>query len=151
MSDLIATHYGITPMTPETIDRVSQYESELAKLPQVDMPTHHVIHGGMYARTIRIPAGVDITGAQIKLATIVIVNGHVLVAVEGGTLELEGYHVLPAAKGRKQAFRAIADTDVTMIFPTQSTTVEACEWGFTDDADRLMSRQCENTVVITGE
>lgn len=150
-NDLIASHCGIAPMSPATIERVSEYEAQLAALPQVDMPTHHVIHGGMYARTIRIPAGVDMVGAQIKLATVIIVNGHALIEVEGGTIEVEGYRVIAASAGRKQAFRAIADTDLTMIFPTSAQCVEDAEREFTDDADRLMSRTGVNTVVITGD
>lgn len=150
-NDLIATHYGIEPMSPARIDEVREFEARLAELPQACIDTHHVIHGGMYARTIRIPAGVALTGAEIKLATMLIVSGHVRVTIDDGTRDLAGYHVLAAAAGRKQAFLALADTDLTMIFPTQSRTVEECEAEFTDEADRLMSRTGHNTIVITGD
>jgi hypothetical protein len=150
-TDLIAQHYGISPMSESAIERVREYESHLATLPQVDMPTHHVLHAGLYARTVMVPAGVDMVGAQIKLATVLIVSGHALVEVEGGTVELQGYHVLTASAGRKQAFRALADTHLTMLFATDARSVEAAEHEFTDDADRLMSRTGHNTVVITGD
>lgn len=120
--------------------------------PQLPIATHHVIHGGLYARTIRIPAGTLLTGAEIKRATLLIFNGHASIAVDDGTIELVGYHVLPASAGRKQAFLAHADTDLTMIFPTAAMTVEACEAEFTDEAHLLMSRHSDrNTVTITGE
>ena len=35
---------------------------------QVPIETRHVLHAGMYARTICIPAGVLITGALVKVA-----------------------------------------------------------------------------------
>lgn len=140
----------LTPATPGHLDQVRAFEAQLAALPQVAIDTHHVIHAGMYARTIRIPAGVALTGAEIKRDTVLVVSGHVRVSGDGGPRELQGYHVLTAAAGRKQAFLALADTDLTMIFPTQSRTTEDCEREFTDEADSLMSRTGRNTVVITG-
>lgn len=141
----------IPAMTQGAIDRVRAFEAQALALPQVDIATHHVIHGGMYARTICIPAGVVLTGAQIKLATVLIVSGHVRVTVGEETRELEGYHVLAASAGRKQAFLALADTHLTMVFPSRAACVEDAEREFTDESDRLFSRHGENEVVITGE
>lgn len=141
----------IPAMSREAIDRVRAFEAQALALPQVDIATHHVIHGGLYARTICIPAGVVLTGAEIKLATVLIVAGHVRVTVGDETQELAGYHVLAASKGRKQAFLALADTHLTMIFPSRASSVEDAEREFTDESDRLFSRQGENQVVITGE
>ena len=47
----------------------------------------------------------------------------------------------------------IADTRVTMIFPTTARTVEEAEAEFTEEADGLCSRRdpTSNHVVITGE
>lgn len=141
----------IPTMSREAIDRVRTLETQVLALPQTEIATHHVIHGGMYARTICIPAGVLLTGAEIKLATLLVINGHVSVATDGQAIELAGYHVLPASKGRKQAFLALADTHVTMIFPSRAQSVEDAEREFTDESDRLFSRHGENEVVITGE
>lgn len=148
---LSTLYSGIPTMAMKDIQRVREFEAVLLENPQTEMVTHHVIHAGMYSRTVRIPAGVVITGAEIKLATLLIVSGHVLVTVGDKTRELVGYHVLPAGAGRKQAFYAKADTDLTMIFATSANTVEEAERQFTDEADRLLSRQWENVVVITGE
>jgi hypothetical protein len=142
---------SIPTMSREAIDRVRQLEEETLQMPQVDIATHHVIHGGLYARTICVPAGVLLTGAEIKRPTVLIVSGHAHVTLDGDTVRLEGYHVLPASAGRKQAFLAVEDTMLTMLFPTCAQSVEEAEAQFTDDADRLMSRTGENTVVITGE
>ena len=68
----------IKPMTPAALDAVYRLEDEILKLPQIDMETHHVIHGGMYARTITVPAGVVTTGALIKKATILIAQAGAL-------------------------------------------------------------------------
>lgn len=147
-----ATRSAIAPMTPEAIDKVRQLEARTAELEQVEIPTDHVLHGGMYARTIKIPAGVLLTGAHIKRATTLVISGHVTVFVGAGTIEINGYQVLPASAGRKQAFLAHADTFVTMLFPSEAASVEAAENEFTDEADRLLSRRqaCES-ITITGE
>lgn len=147
-----ATRSAIAPMTPEAIDKVRQLEARTAELEQVEIPTDHVLHGGMYARTIKIPAGVLLTGAHIKRATMLVISGHVTVFVGAGTIEINGYQVLPASAGRKQAFLAHADTFVTMLFPSEAASVEAAENEFTDEADRLLSRRqaCES-ITITGE
>ena len=147
-----ATRSAIAPMTPEAIDKVRQLEARTAELEQVEIPTDHVLHGGMYARTIRIPAGVLLTGAHIKRATMLVISGHVTVFIGAGTIEIAGYQVLPASAGRKQAFLAHADTFVTMLFPSEAASIEAAENEFTDEADRLLSRRqaCES-ITITGE
>ena len=147
-----ATRSAIAAMTPEAIDKVRQLEARTAELEQVEIPTDHVLHGGMYARTIKIPAGVLLTGAHIKRSTMLVISGHVTVFVGDGSIEITGYQVLPASAGRKQAFLAHTDTFVTMLFPSEAATVEAAENEFTDEADRLLSRRqaCES-ITITGD
>lgn len=141
----------IPTMTREAIDRVYKLEQKVLEQPQADISTHHMIHGGMYARTICIPKGVVLTGAEIKLATVLIVSGHVRMAVGDDAREFAGYNVLAASKGRKQAFYALEDTYLTMLFPTRAQSVEDAEAEFTDDHARLFSRHGENEIVITGE
>lgn len=141
-------------MVPAAIDRVRHIEAKARALPQVALTTDHVIHGGMYARTIRLVAGSMITGALVKRATLLIVAGEVSIYV--GTdepLHVAGYAVLPAAAGRKQAIVATADTHLTMLFPTQARTVRDAEHEFTDEADILMSRldPASNHIRITEE
>jgi hypothetical protein len=63
-----------------------------------------------------------------------------------------GYQVVPAAAGRKQAFRAVADTHITMVFPTNARTVDEAEREFSDEFERLASRKdgAVNEAIITG-
>ena len=151
MNALTTADFCIPAMRNEAIDKVRKFEAVAMQAPQVEIRTDHVIHGGMYARTIRIPAGVVLTGALIKIATLLIVSGRANVFVGDGSIELAGYHVIPASAGRKQAFVAIEDTDLTMVFPSQSKSVEEAEAEFTDEAALLFSRSGENVVTITGE
>lgn len=135
----------------EALAKIRALERLNLQLPQTPITTHHLIHAGMYARTITIPAGVVLTGALIKRATILIVNGEATVATGEDSKRLVGYHVLAASAHRKQAFLAHTDTQLTMLFPTNAKDVSTAEAEFTDEADLLFSRHGENVTNITGE
>lgn len=154
MNLLVPDQFSIQPMTEDAIARVSKLEQKILGLPQVQIYTHHVLHAGMYARTITIPAGVVLTGALIKRPSLLVVSGDVLVSRgDDDGLRITGTAVLPASAGRKQAFVTYAETTVTMSFPTSAKTVEEAEAEFTDDTDMLMSRKDPelNSIIITGE
>ena len=131
----------IPAMSDTAVDRVREMETEAAKQPQVSIETHHAFHAGLYARTIRIPANVMITGALIQIPTVLIVSGDAVMYAESGTSRLTGYYVLAAEAHRKQAFLAIQDTFLTMLFATDAETVAEAEAQFTDEVDLLCSRK----------
>jgi hypothetical protein len=140
-------------MSDEALEKVRRLEAEMLAQPQAEITTNHVFHAGLYARTIRIPAGVALSGAFITRATLLIVSGECTVFTGHDTLQLRGYHVIPASAGRKQVFLAHADTELTMLFPSSATTVEEAEAEFTDEAHRLMSRRHSDrdSIAFTGE
>jgi len=139
--------------TPAQVAAVRRLETALRALPQAAIDTAHLLHAGLYARTIRIPAGVILTGAEITRATVLVFHGHAAVTIGDDTAELAGFHVLPAAAQRKTAFLALADCHLTMLFASDARSVEAAETQFTDEPDLLMSRQpgARNVVTITGD
>lgn len=133
----------LPPMSADSVAIVREFEDAVLQLPQVKINTEHALHAGMYARTIMIPAGTVITGVQIKIPTILIVSGDALFYGDDGTTQFTGYHVTLGAVGRKQAIYALADTYLTMMFPTAASTVAEAEEEFTDEPERLGSRRCE--------
>jgi hypothetical protein len=149
--DTLSTANVIPAMSESALAQVRALESLAACQPQQAIDTAHLFHAGLYARTIRIPAGVMITGALIKIPTVLIVSGAVVIYLDGAARELHGYHVFAASAGRKQAFLALADTDMTMLFPTAAKTIEAAERAFTDETDLLVSRRDTslNTITVT--
>lgn len=153
MRSLTIAAKRIATMSEQAIERVRDLETVLTEMPQEPIGTDHVLHGGMYARTVMIPAGVAITGAVIKLATLLIVQGHAQVFTDDGSVELHGYNVIPASARRKQAFAAITDTWLTMVFPSRATSVDQAEDEFTDEAHLLLTRRGIGTqrIVVTGE
>ena len=147
---------GIRPMMPDDIAKVVAFEEERKQLPQVPFTMHHTLHAGMYARTMKMPANTVLTGALIKIATILIVSGNAAIYAGENQDPIHvnnDYAVIPASANRKQAIRAYEDTHLTMLFPTTATTVEEAENQFTDEANELGSRKpdADNIIVQTGD
>lgn len=135
---------AIATMHPDAVDLVRRLETEASKCEQVNMPTQHTFHAGVYSRTVMIPAGVMITGALIKIPTQLIVSGDTTVFIGGEPIRLTGYHVIKGGPGRKQAFVAHSDTWLTMFFATDAETVEQAEAEFTDEVDLLLTNKTKS-------
>lgn len=131
----------IVPMTDEAIRKVYEMEAMVLTMPQTHIETDHIFHAGMYARTIMIPANTVLTGALIKIPTLLIMQGDVTVYIGGESVDYIGYNILKGGANRKQAFFARTDTMLTMIFPTEAKTIENAENEFTNEADMLITRR----------
>ena len=141
MADVTVQHPVIPAMDEAAIDNVRQLTAAMAELPQVPIRTEHILHAGLYARTVFVPAGVIITGVLIKIPTLLIVHGDALVYIGGASLRLEGYNVVPAAAGRRQVFVAESDLHLTMLFASDAASVDQAERQFTDEFEQLVSRK----------
>lgn len=137
---------SISAMSPDAIAKVRQLEVENLKRPQLKLATLETLHGGLYTRSLHLPAGkfsdgvvatTLLTGALIKIATTLIVQGDAMVFLGQRAIRVSGYQVITASAGRKQAFFAIEDTFVSMAFPTRATTVEEARREFTDEHELL--------------
>lgn len=153
MNQLVANNEKIGSMSMQAIEKVRVLEGITGQMEQADITTWHVLHGGMYSRTIEIKAGVVLTGALVRVPTVLVISGDVSFLADDQEVRVKGYAVIPASPNRKQAFIAHEDTWLTMSFTTQATTVEDAENEFTEEADRLMSRHgsATNHINITGE
>lgn len=137
----------------EILERLTSVGDELRLRPQLQPRTDHVIHGGMYIRTLHLPANVDMMGSLILKATVLIVCGSCSMLAGDERVELNGYNVLLGCAGRKQLFTTRSPVVMTMIFPTSARTVKEAENEVFGEADLLQSRQdaSGDTVIITGE
>jgi hypothetical protein len=138
-------------MSAETLDELMKFQAGELALPQLEVCTEHILHGGLYLRTIRLAPLTRLVGALVRIQTTLIVNGKTRVFTGDGWIELEGYHIIPAQAGRKQIFETQEETSITMIFRTDAQSVEQAEEQFTSEHESLMSRNSStDTVVITG-
>lgn len=152
--DMVVARTAIPSMDAPSIQHVRELESEILSLPQGKYHTNHILHAGMYARTLSTPPFTIITGALIKIPTILITYGDITAYVGHGTVRVSGYNVLPAGANRRQAvFSHDTNAHYTMIFPSSAKTVEEAERQFTDEYDLLASHKDEkyNSALITGE
>lgn len=122
-------------------DAVRELERHLIELPQVDLSTSNLVHGGMCARTIFIPAGTVLTGALTNCDNICIMQGDISVTTDEGTQRLTGFHVLPAKSGAKRAGWAHADTYWTCVWQTELTDIAAIEDEMTSESAMLQTRR----------
>jgi hypothetical protein len=153
MNKLAISKQKILPMSDEAIGKVKSLQNFLSSFPQVSLETDHVIHAGMYARTVTLPAGTVTCGALMKIPSVLIVDGNCKVFIGDDVVDMIGYNVIPASAHRKQAVLACEETKVTMIFVTNAKSIEEAEREFTDEHEGLMTRKglSYDTQTITGE
>lgn len=142
---------AVPATTPEALEIINRVEAKMRTKPQIDLKTEHVLHAGMYARTVRLDAKVAIVSVMIKVPTMLTVNGKCRVFAGEAWHDFDGYRVIPAEAGRKLIYVTYAPTEITMVFPSKAKTIEEAEREFTDESDMLLSRQSSgDVVVITG-
>jgi Fe-S-cluster-containing hydrogenase component 2 len=120
---------------------VSRFEDVAISMPQVHIETTHLLHGGMYARTIRIPANTMLTGTMTSCDNICIVDGDITVTTDYGPKRLTGFNVLPATSGARRAGVTHSETHWTTIIPTCAGTVEQAEADLTAEPQRLQTNR----------
>ena len=125
---------------------VSALEEVMLQYPQVDAGTLNLIHGGMCARTILIPAGNMLTGALTNCDNTCIVCGDITVTTDEGPQRITGYQVIPAKAGTKRVGYTHADTWWTMVWRTDLTDLEAIEDELTCESGMLQSRRGAESV-----
>jgi len=153
MNITLSRQNQIRSMTDAAIGKVNSLQAAMSEFPQIPLETNHVIHAGMYARTVTLPAGTVTCGSLMKIPSVLIVDGNCKVFIGDGVVDMIGYNVIPASAHRKQAVLACEETKVTMIFVTNATSVEEAEREFTDEHEALMTRKglSYDTQTITGE
>jgi hypothetical protein len=126
-----------------TQEQIKALEVQLGELPQIDLNTTHSLMNGMYVRSIFIPKGCALVGAQHKTDHINIVSGDIMVTTDEGTKRLTGYNVITTKAGLQRAGVALEDTYWSTITRTAFDSLDRLadiEDELTPDADRLQTR-----------
>lgn len=122
-------------------DAGARFDEALARLPQVDLQTAHLVHAGISARWIHIPADTVLVGALTELDNVCLVIGDITVTTGAGVVRLTGVNMLPALKGAKRRGVAHADTLWFTVHRTESATVAGAEDEMTREASNLQTRR----------
>jgi quercetin dioxygenase-like cupin family protein len=135
MPDVIEQNFFATdkPLT----ERVQSLKSELLKMEQIELPTEHLFHGGMYCRQVWRPAGCTIVGKVHKKEHFyMVVVGTVIVTTEEGAQELTAPSMICSKPGTQRAVFAVTDAMCMTIHRADATTVEgAADELVEDDPD----------------
>lgn len=133
---------SIPSMRESEIERVRAIEAySAANRVQVKIEIEHQLHAGMYVRTCKMMSDCLLTGALIKVPTILIVSGFCSMYMGGRFRHISGYEVFYTEANRKAIFISETETFLTMCFPTQAKTVKDAEEQFTNEVHLIQSRE----------
>lgn len=110
-------------------EQIRALQAELLTLPQVEPPTEHVFHGGMYCRQVVQPAGCLVVGKVHKREHFFMLVQGVLAVTEGDGVaeEIHAPFLHCSAPGTKRALLALTDVLYMTIHRTDATSVEEAE------------------------
>jgi hypothetical protein len=120
--------------------KVRKLEAALLRCPQVDMQTTHALSGGVYARTVFIPAGSVVTGATHKKDHICIIDGDVETILDGQKQRITGRVILNGQAGVKRAVYAHDDTLWTTVCRTDLIDIADIEADLVEEPESLQTR-----------
>lgn len=102
--------------------QVFALEREMLGMPQVELKLIHHFAPGLYAREMHVPAGVALTGAIHKHASLLILSkGSMVLATEEGPKLVSAPYTVVSPPGAKRAGVAIEDCVWTGFFVTDET------------------------------
>lgn len=109
-------------------DKVLRLQDEMLRMPQVDIPIEHAFADGVYARTMRVPAGVALVGKLHKTRHLwFLMSGKVTVYTEFGLKTYEAPAMIVSEPGEKRVIVAHTDVVWTNIHATNETDPEKIE------------------------
>ncbi len=124
MTDVIEQNFFVAdkPLS----ERVHALKTELLKMDQIELPTKHLFHGGMYCRQVWRPAGCTIVGKVHKKEHFyMVVVGTVIITTDEGVQELTAPAMLCSNPGTQRAVFAVTDAMCMTIHRADATTVES--------------------------
>lgn len=136
----------VLPQSP-TREQIAALESGLLDIEAqgggVTLETWHHFADGLVARTILIPAGTCLTGAEHRAEHLNICSGDVTVWTEAGMRRITGHAVLPSLPGAKRVGLAHADTYWTTVHrnPGNERDVAKLEDALIANPEMLQSRR----------
>jgi hypothetical protein len=109
----------------EAIASVMRLEAEISKRKQVECPVWNFFAPGLYARQMKIPKGVVLTGAVHKTEHLCIVSGDLNVSTDEGVRRITSLQYLMVSRpGAKRAGYAHEDTFFTTVHATTETDLD---------------------------
>lgn len=107
---------------------IYRLEAEIRKLPPVDCPVEEEFCDGLYARTMRIPAGTVLTGHVHKAECLLFVReGEIVITSGGAPVHFKAGAMVRSLAGAKRAGYALTDCVVTNVHPNPTNEADSDE------------------------
>lgn len=110
-----------------SIERITEFQREHLKLPQIEPPMEHYFADGLYGREMLLRAGESCVGATHGKEHLCIVMGHCMVVDGTSKRELIGWNVLISHPGAKRVILAIQDTVWLTVHATKLKDIHEIE------------------------
>jgi hypothetical protein len=138
-------------ITHSSVDKIFALEDSLARLPQVELETLHHFAPGVYARELRIPQGVCLTGAIHKTEHLnVCLRGRLkVVSATMGDRIVEAGEIFVSPPGTKRAAVALEDSAWLTIHATEERDIAKLEAMLVHNDRRLLEH--ERRELLEGE
>ena len=111
-----------------TRDQIDRLQSEMVKIPQVELQTEHYFVPGMYCRRVYRPAGTLIVGKVHKHPHFFLcAKGEIIAWTEKGMKKLQAGDVVECKPGTKRVTLATQDSIGVTIHKTDKTDLDEIE------------------------
>jgi len=142
-------------------EQIEKLQSEMEKMPQVELETEHYFSGGMYCRKLIRPAGTLIVGKVHKQAHFFLcAKGEIIAWSENGMKTLKAGDIIESKPGTKRVTLALSDaigitfhkTDKTDLDEIEAELIEPDETALFDSSNKLKQFVVENqkTEILEG-
>jgi hypothetical protein len=111
-----------------TKEQINKLQSEMAKMPQLELETEHYFSGGMYCRKLIRPAGTVIVGKVHKQAHFFMcAKGEIIAWSENGMKTLKAGDIIESKPGTKRVTYAVSDSIGITFHKTDKTNLDEIE------------------------
>ena len=111
-----------------TLEQIQRLQTEVAKLPQVELPTEHYFSDGMYCRKLFRPAGTLIVGKVHKKDHFFLcASGEIIAWSEKGMVTLRAGDIIESKAGTKRVTLAVEDSIGVTFHRTDKTDLDEIE------------------------
>ena len=115
------------PVVP-SLDQIRRLQAEMAKLPQLELPTQHYFANEMYCRALFLPMGTLVVGKLHKQEHFFILSyGELTVWMETGMKRIGSGTVVESKPGTKRVILAHEDSLALTVHRTELTNLDEIE------------------------
>lgn len=127
-------------------EKVNLAQSEMEKMPQLEMKYEHIFSDGIYARKLYIPKDAVVVGKIHKYANLnLMVKGKMQLVTDTEVIIVEAPFEIVSPPNTKRMARALEDTIWITILRTDEINIEKIEDHFTCNTETEFLQFCENS------